>query len=90
LENNLFSGNLKTIFSAPARGLQRGNYYEPKNRLFPGIREEQLIKSFYTKRKKDVMEFDYGDSGKTVCFAVIVENGGKQGPVGPLVSALIL
>jgi hypothetical protein len=50
---------------------------------------EDLRKSFYTKRKKDVIEFDYGDSGKTAYFAVQIENDGKKGSWGPLVSALI-
>jgi hypothetical protein len=50
---------------------------------------EDLRKSFFTMRKKEMIEFDFGDSGKTAYFAVIVENGGKQGPAGPLVSALI-
>ena len=49
----------------------------------------ELIKSFYTKRKKDLMEFEFGDSGKTAFFAVQIENDGKKGPWGPLVSALI-
>jgi hypothetical protein len=40
-------------------------------------------------RKKDVIEFDYNYSGKTAYFAVQVENGGKKGPWGPMVSALI-
>jgi hypothetical protein len=35
------------------------------------------------------MEFDFGDSGKTAFFAVQIENEGKKGPWGPLVSALI-
>jgi hypothetical protein len=48
-----------------------------------------LRASFYTKRKKDVIEFDFGDSGKTAVFAVQIENEGKKGPWGPLVSALI-
>jgi hypothetical protein len=55
----------------------------------PSANPEDLRKSFLTMRKKDVVEFDYGDSGKTAYFAVIIENGGKQGPAGPLVSALI-
>jgi hypothetical protein len=55
----------------------------------PPAKPEDLRKSFFTKRKKDLVEFDFGDSGKTAYFAVIVENGGKQGPAGPLVSALI-
>ena len=49
----------------------------------------ELIKSFYTKRKKDLMEFDFGDSGKTAFFAVQIENEGKKGPWGPMISALI-
>jgi hypothetical protein len=55
----------------------------------PPAKPEDLRKSFYTTRKKDVIEFDYGDSGKTAYFAVQVENGGKKGPWGPMVSALI-
>jgi hypothetical protein len=55
----------------------------------PPSEPEELRKSFYTTRKKDVIEFDYGDSGKTAYFAVQVENGGKKGPWGPMVSALI-
>jgi hypothetical protein len=50
---------------------------------------EQLPKSFYTQRKKDIIEFAYGDSGKTVYIAVQIENDGKKGNWGPLVSALI-
>jgi hypothetical protein len=50
---------------------------------------EDLPKSFSTKRKKDVIPFEYGDSGKTAYFAVQIENEGKKGPWGPLVSALI-
>ncbi|MDR1491359.1 MAG: hypothetical protein LBT05_01360 [Planctomycetaceae bacterium] len=50
---------------------------------------DDLRKSFYTKRKKDVIEFEFSDSGKTAYFAVQIENDGKKGPWGPLVSALI-
>jgi hypothetical protein len=50
---------------------------------------EQLTKSFYTQRRRDLVEFGFGDSGKTAYFAVQVENDGKKGPWGPLVSALI-
>jgi hypothetical protein len=50
---------------------------------------EDLRTSFYTKRKKDVIEFAFGDSGKTAFFAVQIENEGRKGPWGPLVSALI-
>jgi hypothetical protein len=55
----------------------------------PPANPEELRKSFYTKRKKDVIEFEFGDSGKTAYFAVQIENEGKKGPWGPLVSALI-
>jgi hypothetical protein len=55
----------------------------------PPANPEDLHKSFYTKRKKDLIEFGFGDSGKTAWFAVQVENDGKKGPWGPLVSALI-
>ncbi|MDR1221167.1 MAG: hypothetical protein LBK73_16405 [Treponema sp.] len=55
----------------------------------PPTNPEQLTKSFFTKRKKDVIEFAYGDSGKTAHFAVQIENDGKKGSWGPLTSALI-
>jgi hypothetical protein len=41
-----------------------------------------LRKSFYTQRKKDLVEFDYEDSGKTAYFAVQIENDGKKGSWG--------
>jgi hypothetical protein len=50
---------------------------------------KELTESFYTRRKKDVVVFDYEDSGKTAFLAVQVEHGGKKGPWGPLVSAII-
>jgi hypothetical protein len=55
----------------------------------PPFRPEDLRKSFYTQRKKNLVQFDYGDSGKTAWFAVQIENGGRQGLWGPMVSALI-
>ena len=55
----------------------------------PPTNPDDLRKSFYTKRKKDRIEFDFGDSGSTAHFAVQIENDGKKGPWGPLVSALI-
>jgi hypothetical protein len=39
--------------------------------------------------EKDVIEFDFGDSGKTAYFAVQLVNEGKKGPWGPLVNAFI-
>jgi hypothetical protein len=55
----------------------------------PPTNPKELKESFFTKRKKDVITFDFGDSGKTAYFAVQIENEGKKGPWGPLVSALI-
>ena len=55
----------------------------------PPANPQDLRDSFYTKRKKDLMEFPFEDSGKTAYFAVQVENEGKKGPWGPMVSALI-
>ncbi|MDR2741035.1 MAG: hypothetical protein LBB98_02650 [Treponema sp.] len=55
----------------------------------PPAGPDDLPKSFFTKRKKDVIEFDFGDSGKTVYMAVQVENDRKKGNWGPMVSALI-
>jgi hypothetical protein len=55
----------------------------------PPADPDELRKSFFTKRKKDVIEFEFGESGKTAYFAVQIENDGKKGPWGPLVSALI-
>jgi hypothetical protein len=79
-----------------------GNMLDPANKGYriwysvvapgetPPARPDSLNKSFYTMRRKDLIQFAYDDSGKTVYFAVQVENsGGKQGPWGPMVSALI-
>jgi hypothetical protein len=55
----------------------------------PPVNPEELRKSFLTQRKRDVIEFDFGDSGKTVYIAVQVENGGKKGNWGPLTTAVI-
>jgi hypothetical protein len=50
---------------------------------------KQLTELFITKRWKDLLKFQYGDSGKTVYMSAQVENDGKEGPFGPMVSALI-
>jgi hypothetical protein len=56
----------------------------------PSKRPEDLRKSFFTMRKNDLLQFDYGESGQTVYVAVQIENsGGKQCPWGPMVFALI-
>jgi hypothetical protein len=55
----------------------------------PPAEPDNLHKSFFTKRLKDVIEFEYTDSGKTAYFAVQVENDGKKGSWGTMTSALI-
>jgi hypothetical protein len=50
---------------------------------------DDLRKSFFTKRKKDIIEFDFDASGKNAWFAVQIENEGKKGPWGPLTNWLI-
>jgi hypothetical protein len=50
---------------------------------------DDLRKSFFTKRKKDIIEFDFDASSKTAWFAVQIENEGKKGPWGPLTNWLI-
>ncbi|MDR0721903.1 MAG: hypothetical protein LBF75_03775 [Treponema sp.] len=77
----------KTAFealTAKMRGIKKRYFYVP-----PLTDPEQLTKPFYRKRKKDVMEFGYNDSRKRVWFAIQIENQGKKGPWGPLVSGLI-
>jgi hypothetical protein len=56
----------------------------------PPAGPEDLHKSFYTKRKRDIIAFNFSDHGKAAYFAVQIENEGKKGPWGPMVSALIL
>ena len=73
----------------PANKGYRIWYYVAAPGEAPPSGPEDLRKSFFTKRRKDVMEFDYGDSGKTVYLCVQVENGGKKGPWGSMVAALI-
>ncbi|MDR3148270.1 MAG: hypothetical protein LBU00_07845 [Treponema sp.] len=55
----------------------------------PPASPEDLNKSFFTKRKKDVIEFEFGDSGKTAYIAIQIENDGKKGRWGPMVNAVI-
>jgi hypothetical protein len=50
---------------------------------------KQLNQSFYTRRIKDLIQFEFEDSGKTVYIAVQVENDGKKGPWGPIAVAVI-
>jgi hypothetical protein len=55
----------------------------------PPTNPGELNESFSTKRKKDVIEFAFDDSGKTAYFAVQIENEGRKGPWGPITAALI-
>jgi hypothetical protein len=55
----------------------------------PVTAPRDLTESFFTRRKRDLLEFNYADSGKTAYIAVQVENGSKKGPWGPLTSAVI-
>jgi hypothetical protein len=50
---------------------------------------EQFTQSFYTMRKKDVLDLPFSSSGSTIYFCVQVENEGKKGPWGPITSAII-
>jgi hypothetical protein len=44
---------------------------------------------FFAKRKKDVIEFGFEDSGKTCRMATKIENEGRKSPYDPMVSVLI-
>ena len=50
---------------------------------------KQLTESFFTRRKKDLIKFAFGDSGKTAYIAVQIENNGIKGDWGPMVNAVI-
>jgi hypothetical protein len=56
----------------------------------PPASPHDLRESFFTQRKKELVQFNYEDSGKTAYFAVQIENSsGKKGGWGPMVSAVI-
>jgi hypothetical protein len=55
----------------------------------PPSKPEELHRTFYTQRRKDLIGFENEESGSTVWFAVQIENDGKKGNWGPMVSALI-
>jgi hypothetical protein len=50
---------------------------------------EELTQSFSTRRKKDIVNLAYEDSGKRIFFAVQVENGSFKGSWGEMGSAII-
>jgi hypothetical protein len=51
---------------------------------------EELPHSKFTRRKKELFDFDQADSGKTVYFCVRYENAkGEPGPWGPMFSSII-
>jgi hypothetical protein len=52
--------------------------------------KEELPIVFATKRKKDIINFDPTDSGKTAYFCIRIENGvGQYGPWRPIFSAIV-
>jgi hypothetical protein len=56
----------------------------------PPAKPEELHQSFFTRRRKEVIGFDYEDSGKTAYVAVKIESGsGNQGKFGPMVNTVI-
>jgi hypothetical protein len=55
----------------------------------PPSSPNELRESFFTRRKKDVIEFGYGDSGKAVFIAAQIKNNGLKGAWGPMVQAFI-
>jgi hypothetical protein len=51
---------------------------------------EELPIVFATKRKKDIINFNTNDSGKTAYFAIRIENGtGEYGPWCPMFHAIV-
>lgn len=51
---------------------------------------EELTASHFTRRKRDLIEFPYDNSGKQCFICVRYENGkGDKGPWGPMVSSFI-
>jgi hypothetical protein len=63
----------------------------PKRELMRSpVSGKELPHSRFTRRKKELFDFDQEDSGKTAYFCVQYENAkGDQGPWGPLFSAVI-
>jgi hypothetical protein len=45
--------------------------------------------AIFTHRKRDIIVYPYGSSGKIAHFIARVENEGKSGPWGPITSAVI-
>jgi hypothetical protein len=51
---------------------------------------EELPHSHFTRRKRDIIEFPYDNSGKQCFICIRYENGkGEKGPWGPMVSSFI-
>ncbi|MDR2793157.1 MAG: hypothetical protein LBB61_05765 [Treponema sp.] len=46
----------------------------------PSASPDDLRKSFFTKRKKDVIGVEFGGSGKTAYCAALIESDGKKDP----------
>jgi hypothetical protein len=53
------------------------------------IGPELLTKSYSTRRMRDIIPFEYQDSGSMAHLAVQIENGNLKGSWGPLISVII-
>ena len=54
------------------------------------INGKDLRESMFTRKKKELFNFQPEDSGKTACFSLRYENSkGKAGPWGPMAMAII-
>ena len=56
----------------------------------PPVSGDELPQSFFTKRKREIMDFPAETSGMTAWFCIRYENSkGQSGPWGPLFSVII-
>jgi hypothetical protein len=54
------------------------------------VNPEELTQSHFTRRKRDLIEFPYDNSGKQCFICIRYENGkGEKGPWGPMVNSFI-
>lgn len=63
----------------------------PKRELIkPPVNGKELPHSRFTSRKKERIDFNQKNNGKTVYFCIQYENSkGEQGPWGPIFSSVI-
>ncbi|MDR0684434.1 MAG: hypothetical protein LBF83_04835, partial [Spirochaetaceae bacterium] len=81
------------VTGSPADGANKG-YRVWYSALAPGetppAAPKELRESFFTKRKKDVIEFDFGDSGKTRTSPCRWRTGARKAPGGRWFRRLLL